>query len=1083
MKKTFYFALAMLFTFCLAQGQDNKAVSKSKTSAPLIDVWDFGAEQLDVNVYNNQLNTNVINGWYTYSTTIVLGTASTSNVFPASFSSVGGLSWTGGTNDRLRTTNTALTRYDTNIASVTGYTGRLYQNGSGTTTPARYFTFALNEDDEVTLVTRADAAGKINFTNSVTGQADSYVTSTSLVSLKFVAKTTGSYKIYDSAGKPSYFRIYRKAATYTAVTGAVNIAEAADIPAGYGVVFTNAAGKTWTATAANDNTYSANLPAGYTYNVSLANANGYVITTSKTVTVTEVAAPFNLSVKKVELYTASGAITGLSTNITKLGLSFVPTVASSYVPEPVIDINNSTYTVQLEANNNYTIAATGVNDYSIVDNAVVMAQAALTKDIAFAAKPVYGVTINTPSLTVAQQSALTLTFTNLNESGYSYTFAPGASISLRDGTYSIACSGLNAYPLQQALTSNLKVIGVPVAKTLTFAPVTNWSFDDATIANSTTPYKGMSMSGALYNEIAKGHLVLGSAGTLNVPVNPGQKVVVTYYYSANFTIDGGTAIVTSSASTNILETAQYPYAGLVAGNVVIANVSGNTYITDIKVVNTIPYVATITVGVDKNYQTINDALTAARAMIRPNKERVKIMIDPGNYEEMLGIDIDSVSLINAASTPSIGLLNQGVTIDGNAVRITSYYGHGYNYYSMGTNQRWNAAALAVNAENGYVGYINAGAGTTNNSYWNATVLVSAAGFEAYDIIFENSFNQYISKKESEDVVVEWVSGGKGTRPVTLGSTAVQNKSFVERAAAIAYTQSGDKSILYKCRVVGRQDSFFGAEGARVVAYKGSLMGGTDYIFGGMTLTSYMSDLAMNTSEVSTDVAYITAPQQTTARGYLFYRCTVTSATPGTETASAYLSKPGEFGRPWAATTGEAVFYNTTIKATDNPSFAGKSLIAPEGWVNTLSGTSPKCYEYGTIEESGENNQTSRASWSTVLSTPTLTDGTGISLLNFTKGTDNWNPIPGLLEKEYPGLTTGSVPASDANTSVLITAKANKIYLSNVLKNTHVAVYAIDGSMIKSFNTSSDMNFSVNKGLWIVKTNSGGNNLTTKVLVY
>jgi exo-poly-alpha-galacturonosidase len=236
---------------------------------------------------------------------------------------------------------------------------------------------------------------------------------------------------------------------------------------------------------------------------------------------------------------------------------------------------------------------------------------------------------------------------------------------------------------------------------------------------------------------------------------------------------------------------------------------------------------------------------------------------------------------------------------------------------MGTNQRWSADALAVNTENGYVGYVNAGAGTTNNSYWNATVLVSAAGFEAYDIIFENSFNQYVSKKESEDVVVEWTSGGKGTRPVTLGSTAVQNKSFVERAAAIAYTKGGDKSILYKCRVVGRQDSFFGAEGARVVAYKGSLMGGTDYIFGGMTLTSYMSDLAMNTSEVSTDVAYITAPQQTTNRGYLFYRCTVTSAIPGTETASAYLSKPGEFGRPWAAATGEAVFYSTTIKATDN----------------------------------------------------------------------------------------------------------------------------------------------------------------------
>lgn len=1083
MKKTFYSFLVVLVTAGLAFGQTTQAVQQSKAVAPLIDVWDFGAEQLDPAIYNNQLNATVINGWYTYSATIVQGTASTNNVFPTSFASVGGLSWTGGTNDRLRTTNTALTRYDVNIASVTGYTGRLYQNGTGTATPTRYFTFALNEDDEVTLITRADATGKMNFTNAVTGQADFYTTSTTLASLKFVAKTTGSYKIYDSAGKPSYFRIYRKPATYTAVTGVANIVEAADIPAGYGVVFTNAAGKSWTAIAANDNSYSVNLPAGYTYNVSLASANGYVITTSKTVAVTESPAVFDLSIKKVELYTASGSITGLGTDITKLGLLFTPSVVSSYIPEPIINTANSTYTVQLEANNNYTVAATGVNDYSIVDNAVVVAQAALTKDIAFVAKPLYGITINVPSLTTAQQNALTLTFTNLNEAGYSYTFAPGASISLRDGTYSIACSGLNAYPLQQALTSNLKVNGASASKTITFVPVSNWSFDDAAIASSAALYKGMTFSGTLSNEIAKGHLVMGSAGTVNVPVNPGQKIIVTYYYSANFTIDGGAPVVTTSLSTNLLETVQYAYSGLTAGTVPIVNVSGTTYITDITVANTIPYVATITVGADKNYQTINDALAAARAMVRPNKERVKIMIDPGNYEEMLVVDVDSVSLINASSSPSISLLNQGVGIDGNAVRITSYYGHGYNYYSMGTNQRWSADALAVNTENGYVGYVNAGAGTTNNSYWNATVLVSAAGFEAYDIIFENSFNQYVSKKESEDVVVEWTSGGKGTRPVTLGSTAVQNKSFVERAAAIAYTKGGDKSILYKCRVVGRQDSFFGAEGARVVAYKGSLMGGTDYIFGGMTLTSYMSDLAMNTSEVSTDVAYITAPQQTTNRGYLFYRCTVTSAIPGTETASAYLSKPGEFGRPWAAATGEAVFYNTTIKATDNPSFAGKSLIAPEGWVNTLSGTSPKCYEYGTIEESGENNQTSRASWSTVLATPTLTDGTDISLFNFTKGTDNWNPIPVLLEKEYPGLTTGNVPASDAQDLILVTAKSNRIYLSNVLKNTHVAVYAIDGSMIKSFSTGADVSFPVNKGLWIVKTSSGDNNVTTKVMVY
>jgi pectin methylesterase-like acyl-CoA thioesterase len=235
---------------------------------------------------------------------------------------------------------------------------------------------------------------------------------------------------------------------------------------------------------------------------------------------------------------------------------------------------------------------------------------------------------------------------------------------------------------------------------------------------------------------------------------------------------------------------------------------------------------------------------------------------------MLVVDVANVSLINAAVNPSIALLNKGVDIDVNAVRITAYYGHGYDYYSMAPNQKWSADALRVNKENGYTNYVNTGGASTSGSYWNATVVVSAPGFEANDVIFENSFNQYISKKESEDVVKEWAVGGKGKRPTVVGSTDVQNKSFVERGAAIAIAKSGDKTILNKCRVIGRQDSFYGAEGARVVAYKGSLMGGTDYIFGGMTLVAYKSELAMNTSEGSTDVSYITAAQQTTARGYL-----------------------------------------------------------------------------------------------------------------------------------------------------------------------------------------------------------------------
>jgi pectin methylesterase-like acyl-CoA thioesterase len=258
----------------------------------------------------------------------------------------------------------------------------------------------------------------------------------------------------------------------------------------------------------------------------------------------------------------------------------------------------------------------------------------------------------------------------------------------------------------------------------------------------------------------------------------------------------------------------------------------------------IPYASVITVGTDKEYKTINAALADITRMTRTATERVTVMIDPGNYEEMLVISKPNITLKNASPDPSIALSNKGVDIDLNkGVRITSYYGHAYSYYSMKDNQKWDADVLRANKLNEYHSYTNAGAGTTNGSYWNATVVVNANGFQADDIIFENSYNQYISLKESQDVLVP-IPGNNLTRSKIPGNTSVQDKIHVERAAAIAIANNIDKVLLNKCRVVGRQDSFFGGTGSRVAVYKGVMMGGTDYIFGGMNAVFYQSDLAM-----------------------------------------------------------------------------------------------------------------------------------------------------------------------------------------------------------------------------------------------
>lgn len=1026
------------------------------------DVWDFGAVQLNEAQYNNLLTVDIINSWY--APTITPG--SNGNVLP-NFTS-DNLSWSGGNNDRLRTTNTSITRFDENIASVTGYTGRVYVNASASAD--RHLRLTLAEDDEVTIVTKTDGGGTINFqlADNPTLQTNKVEIATSLTELKFVAKTAGDYKIFDTQGKPSYYRIYRKNANYITIHGQTNESEAPGIADSYSIAFRNSAGKTWQSTVSNG-AFEVTLPSGYTYELSLIGASGYIISNGKTLVVTESTTSHSITIEKVNLFTLSGSINGLGSEIDKLQLLFLPEANSGaiFTPNPEIFSSTSTYSVMLEPNVNYTVIAEEVNDFKLTNNSIKIGDENATTDLNFEPKPRYNVSIST-NLTSEQQSKLGLILSNLNEDGYSYSFNDVSNISLRDGIYIIDFFGLDDYALELGLTSNLKVEGQTTSKTLEFKPITCWRFNEKIISTGTTVYKGLLFTGSVTNEVAKGHLVAKPTATIKVPINPGEKVRIGYYYSAHFTIDGGGTFTTTSNSTNTIEYASHNYQGSQPGYVTItigSNVS-TTYITSIEVTKAVAYKSMIKVGSNRDYKTINEALTAVKQMVRENDERVTIAIDPGNYEEMLVIDMPNITLKNSAASPSIEIKNMGVDIADGAVRITSYYGHGYHYYSMGSNQKWDADVLRVNRENGYHSHNNSGAGTTNGSYWNATVVIGANGFTAEGVIFENSFNQYISKKETEDILVEFKLGSKGVRPTDVGNTDVQDKAWVERAAAIAITDNADKIILNKCRVIGRQDSFFGGANARVVVYKGDMMGAVDYIFGGMNAVFYQSNLVMNTSDNSNDLSYITAAQQTRGRGYLMYECTITSTVPGAETASTYRAKPGYFGRPWLSSTSEVVFYNTTIETSNHPGFEGKSLIMPLGWQSTLGGESTFMYEFGSVEQSGENNQNSRAKWSTVLTSPTLLDNTEITPFNFTKGNDGWNPIPELIAAE----TEVGIASVQPESAVQIYSSGSQLYISNVQNNAQVRIYNPSGSLVKSFATQADTTLNLNPGLWIVRVN-------------
>lgn len=392
---------------------------------------------------------------------------------------------------------------------------------------------------------------------------------------------------------------------------------------------------------------------------------------------------------------------------------------------------------------------------------------------------------------------------------------------------------------------------------------------------------------------------------------------------------------------------------------------------------TLLYILLLTLHVGPS-DKISAALDSARAVYNRSGESTTIYIAPGDYSEELTIDIPNLRLINSSRHPSISLLDGGVHIAPNAVRITWYYGHGYQYRSMG--DRFNY-------------------GGKRTRCWNASVLVTAPYFYAEGIIFENSFNQYVSAAEAADSLID-ISRAKAdwtekerpkrqmpVRPKQVGSTEVQHKRYIERAAALSFTSTACHATLRNCRCVGHQDVLYGDQGASVYIDGGVLQGGVDFIFGGLQLAVNQATIVANVSTDQGDQCYISASRndpdgthegagkygepapQARPRGMLFYRCHIRFAT--TDELARPGSTPVYLARPWRW-WGETVWAYTTWDT---------GVLNATAWHTGLTkGTPcPNSYEY-----SSQDRSIGRPEWVQILSAPTLPDGTRIRPRNWRK---------------------------------------------------------------------------------------------------
>ena len=879
------------------------------------------------------------------------------------------------------------------------------------------------------------------------GNTKDYAKEKGVHAIRYYADKDGMYKIYNGTDEKMILgRIVVEHTAQVTVSGTVTVPEGVS---DLSLIFTcNETGGNIEAPLTiegTSGTYSVNLYDKHSYSIGLSNTD-YIISTSSDTNVTingEASITRDLMVEAVDTAILTGSIRGLEGNdIEALELSFVKPADKAYEPKISIDTAAGTYEAKIEKNTEYTIKLADkegqrrINDYRLVDTEGNSEKAGpftedTTRDILLEKKPAYTVTIVPSGATLSEleSSGAQVTFTNLglragraDDAGYEYTFDIKAKpssdevIRLRNGVYSVKVTNTGNYV--QDITSNLVVNNANVKKSVPFSvakEVTEWDFSDSEFYTATDLSAGW--KGLLLNNVKSNnnkYALMADGSTIQIPIkaNEDSKITVTYCYQANtkFENEETPSICTVDGSTSTLHTAVYKYTAgsslINAGYITLTHVTAdidkgdgtlvnakNTYLTKIKIEQPTEYKDTLTVGqgADYDFETINEAIDAVRDMDREAEDGstkpVTISIEPGDYEEMLVIDVDNVKLVNASEVvdPVTGLhftdlKDGGVHINKNAVRITSYYGHGYNYFSMNSDYKWDEETLKTNLNNGYVSTENPGSGTA--TMWNATVVINASNVSAEGIIFENSFNQYVSKKASEDEIISTSAAKEGSVPraeLPEGSTAVQDKAYVERASALAIGNNAKEISFDNCRFVGRQDTLYGGNNVTAAFYRCYIYGGTDYIFGPMTAVFAKCELLFNTSEDKNDVGYITAAQTSSGHGFLMYNCHVTSTTPGVDTASEYTSKPGYFGRPWKAETSEALFYKTVVDAVDShwldaADSENKSLISQPGWLDTLSGRSALSAEYNTFEYAkGIDNSTKRADWATVHNKNPYTD--------------------------------------------------------------------------------------------------------------
>lgn len=395
-----------------------------------------------------------------------------------------------------------------------------------------------------------------------------------------------------------------------------------------------------------------------------------------------------------------------------------------------------------------------------------------------------------------------------------------------------------------------------------------------------------------------------------------------YSYSFDVTGDGYKAQLRAGEyDTSVVSEKYTAYDHVSVGS---ADVLNDVYLETEADTSPVEYQAEVKVGKGQQFETITDAVKYIGRMTRTT-ERVTITLTDALYREQVMVDTPYVTISSEAGST-----------------ITWYYGSGYTYYSADMNGYYSEARAVDKYEKG----VAIGMGT---GHWGATVnvLPTATAFRSEGVIYESSFNRYMTTEEVADGVGK---GGDNSKVDRSKATDADIKLYKNKERACVIFIEADQSEFKDCQFLSSQDTMFTGNNTEHTYFKNCVIEGTtDYIcgdgsavFDGCTLSMYgYGDKAASGS-------IIVASKALSQLGYLFNNCKVVKTSyPGINKG---ITKT-YFARPWRADS-KVVFLNTEVEDANT--------IAPAGFTS-MSNVTPakaKYYEYNTHLADGTKVSTS-----------------------------------------------------------------------------------------------------------------------------